>query len=294
MKKVKSLVALMAIAATLASCNNTARFSKLALGGENVPVGQYSSKILAYLGLDEKALAAKNLITYGDDVKVVTSQVAQSLVSAGIIYQTDAYSAKLTVVDTATAEMCGQVIYPAAVMKNDIYKAKDASGWALKQSAAKSVLSYLRGKEAMDVFESVGFSKMGEYPSEVAQISDKVNVTIYAAASMTETMNTLKAKYETAHSNVTLSMNYGSSGKLQTQIEEGGDCDIFISAGQNQMNNIDKSGGTQTEKDYVLHDTRVDLLENKVALAVPSGNPAGISSFEVLKEKLLEASKESN
>lgn len=185
--------------------------------------------------------------------------------------------------------MCGQVIYPASMMKNDTYKAKDATKWALKQTAAKSVLSYLRGKEAIDVFESVGFSKMADYQSEVAQISETVEVTIFAAASMTETMNTLKSKYESAHSNVTLKLTYGSSGKLQTSIEEGGDCDIFISAGQKQMNAIDKEGGTQTEKDYVDHSTRVDLLENKVALVAPEGNRAGVTSFTVLKDKLVEA-----
>ena len=50
------------------------------------------------------------------NVKEVTVQVSEASVDCGIIYQTDAFSAKLTVVDTASADMCGQGIYPAAVL----------------------------------------------------------------------------------------------------------------------------------------------------------------------------------
>ena len=64
----------------------------------------------------------------------------------GIIYATDAFSAGLTVVGSATAEMCGQVIYPAAVLKGD------------KEDAARAFLAYLQTDAAMTVFESVGFS----------------------------------------------------------------------------------------------------------------------------------------
>ncbi len=55
-------------------------------------------------------------LTYGTNVKEVTTQVSEAAVDCGIIYATDAYSAGLTVADSATAEMCGQVIYPAAVL----------------------------------------------------------------------------------------------------------------------------------------------------------------------------------
>ncbi|MCD8240761.1 MAG: molybdate ABC transporter substrate-binding protein, partial [Oscillospiraceae bacterium] len=88
----------------------------LAMGNSDVPVGQYTQKILAYYGLDEETLANAGVITYGSNVKEVTTQVSEATVDCGIIYATDAFSANLEVVDTATAEMCGQVIYPAAVM----------------------------------------------------------------------------------------------------------------------------------------------------------------------------------
>ena len=116
----------------------------LAIGNSDVPVGQYTQKIFAYYGLDEAALA--DSLTYGNNVKEVTTQVSEASTDCGIIYVTDAYSAGLTVVDSATAEMCGQVIYPAAVLKGE------------KEEAAQAFLDYLQTADAMSVFESVGFS----------------------------------------------------------------------------------------------------------------------------------------
>ena len=119
----------------------------LAMGNSDVPVGQYTQKILAYYALDEQALANAGCITYGTNVKEVTTQVTEGSVDCGVIYCTDAFSAGLTVVDAATAEMCGQVIYPAAVLKT-----------AKNPDAARAFLDYLTTGEAMQVFESVGFS----------------------------------------------------------------------------------------------------------------------------------------
>jgi len=119
------------------------------MGNSDVPVGQYTQKILAYYDLDEAALAAAGVITYGSNVKEVTTQVSEASVDAGVVYCTDAYSAALTPVDEATKEMCGQVIYPAAVMKN-----------ALHAEAAKEFLAYLRTDKAATVFESVGFTAL--------------------------------------------------------------------------------------------------------------------------------------
>lgn len=121
----------------------------LAMGNSDVPVGQYTQKIIKYYGLDEEALARSGLITYGSNVKEVTSQVKEAVVSCGVIYATDAFSAGLTVVDTATKEMCGQVIYPAAVMKNTKH-----------EQAAKDFLEFLKGSEASEVFKAVGFSPL--------------------------------------------------------------------------------------------------------------------------------------
>ena len=119
----------------------------LAMGNADVPVGQYTQKILTYYGLSEEGLAQAGCITYGSNVKEVTTQVSESAVDCGIIYSTDAYSANLKVVDVATAEMCGQVIYPAAVLNV-----------SQNQEKAKMFLEYLTGDDADAVFEKVGFT----------------------------------------------------------------------------------------------------------------------------------------
>lgn len=119
----------------------------LAMGNADVPVGQYTQNILAYYQVSEEDLAAAGSITYGTNVKEVTTQVSEAAVDCGVIYQTDAFSAGLTVVDTATKEMCGQVIYPAAVMKV-----------SKNPEAAKAFLAYLTSEAADGVFERVGFT----------------------------------------------------------------------------------------------------------------------------------------
>ena len=117
------------------------------MGNSDVPVGQYTQKILAYYDLDEDALAAAGVITYGSNVKEVTTQITEASVDAGVVYCTDAFSAGLTPVDEATKEICGQVIYPAAVLKA-----------APNAEAAKEFLAYLQTDRAATVFEGVGFS----------------------------------------------------------------------------------------------------------------------------------------
>lgn len=122
----------------------------LAMGNSDVPVGQYTQKILQYLGLDEKALADAGEITYGSNVKEVTTQVSEGSADCGIVYYTDAYSAGLKVVGEATEEMCGKTIYPAAVMKNSEHPEQ-----------AQEFLAYLSSDAAAKVFEKVGFVAVG-------------------------------------------------------------------------------------------------------------------------------------
>ena len=117
------------------------------MGNSDVPVGQYTQKIFAFYGLNEEELAAAGKITYGSNVKEVTTQVSEASVDCGVVYATDAFSAGLTIVDTALKDMCGQVIYPAAVL--NVSKNPEAS---------QAFLDYLSGPEATAVFESVGFS----------------------------------------------------------------------------------------------------------------------------------------
>ena len=119
----------------------------LAMGNADVPVGQYTKKILAYYGMNEETLAAAGSITYSTNVKEIATQVSEAAVDCGVIYQTDAFSAGLSVVDTATAEMCGQVIYPAAVLNT-----------SANAEAAEDFLQFLTSDAADEVFSHVGFT----------------------------------------------------------------------------------------------------------------------------------------
>ena len=119
----------------------------LAIGNSDVPVGQYTQKIFAYYDIDEAAIAGN--LTYGSNVKEVTTAVSEGVVDCGIIYASDAYSANLTVAAEATADMCGQVIYPAAVLNT-----------SEQQEAAAAFLAYLQSAEASAEFEKVLFTPL--------------------------------------------------------------------------------------------------------------------------------------
>lgn len=122
---------------------------KLAIGNSDVPVGQYTQKIFKFYDIDESAIADK--LTYGSNVKEVTTAVSEGTVDCGIIYASDAYSAKLTVAAEATADMCGQVIYPAAILNT-----------SKQQTAAAAFLQYLQSAEASSEFEKVLFTPLSK------------------------------------------------------------------------------------------------------------------------------------
>lgn len=123
-----------------------------------------------------------------------------------------------------------------------------------------------------------------------AKSNEQVELIVFAAASMTETMTEIKQIYESNNKNVKITYNFDSSGTLLKQILAGAECDLFISAAQKQMNQLDISKGEKDnpdKNDFVIQGTRLNLLENKVALAVPDGNPKGINTFaDLLTDKL--------
>lgn len=96
---------------------------------------------------------------------------------------------------------------------------------------------------------------------------------ISAASSLTGVCGSLTDLFAKEHPQVTLTFNFGASGALQEQIENGAPADLFISAGVKQMKALTDGG-------FMVDDTLVDLLENEVALVVPAGSEAEITSFE--------------
>ncbi|MGI6686230.1 MAG: molybdate ABC transporter substrate-binding protein [Bacillota bacterium] len=103
--------------------------------------------------------------------------------------------------------------------------------------------------------------------------AEQVELMISAAASLTNVAEDLTDLYAEVAPNVKLTFTFGSSGALQTQIEEGAPADVFFSAALKQMKALEDGG-------YVLDGTKKDLLINEVVLITPKGNPAKVESFE--------------
>ena len=102
-----------------------------------------------------------------------------------------------------------------------------------------------------------------------------VALTISAAASLTEVMGEIKKLYTIENPNITINYNFGASGALQQQIEQGASADLFFSAATKQMTALQKKG-------LILDDTKVDLLGNTVVLVVNNDSKLAISDFKDL------------
>ena len=99
-------------------------------------------------------------------------------------------------------------------------------------------------------------------------------ILIAAAASLKNAFEEeLIPMFQEQYPNIVVKGTYDSSGKLQTQIEEGLEADVFMSAATTQMDALNEEG-------LIASDTITDLLENKIVLIVPEGNEAGLSAFE--------------
>lgn len=130
----------------------------------------------------------------------------------------------------------------------------------------------------LSIFLLIGCSNTQEKNIESIE---KIELNISAAASLTEAMDEIQKKYEDINENISLIINYGSSGSLQQQIEQGASCDVFISAGEKQMKLLE-------EKNVLLDGTYKDLLENDLVLiAHKDSNVNGISDLNTNKVKYL-------
>lgn len=109
-----------------------------------------------------------------------------------------------------------------------------------------------------------------------AKNSVPVNLTVSAAASLKDAMEEIQTIYAQEKTNVTLTYNFGGSGALQQQIEQGAPADLFISAATSNMD-------TLVSKGLMVEDSKKDLLENKVVLIAPA-NSTKITDFSSLAE----------
>jgi molybdate transport system substrate-binding protein len=103
----------------------------------------------------------------------------------------------------------------------------------------------------------------------------KPDLTVSAAISLKDALDEIKQVYTSKNPAISLAMNYGGSGTLQIQIEQGAPVDVFISAAPKQMDALAAQG-------LLLQGTQKDLLRNEVVLIVPKDSSGRVSSFQDL------------
>ena len=113
------------------------------------------------------------------------------------------------------------------------------------------------------VMAACGQKDAGE-SNKQEQVKPQISLTVSAAASLKAAMEDIRTAYAEEKPDVTLTYNFGSSGSLQQQIEQGAEVDVFLSAAVKQMNALQDKG-------LIIEDTRKDFLENKIVLVVPEG-----------------------
>jgi molybdate transport system substrate-binding protein len=96
-------------------------------------------------------------------------------------------------------------------------------------------------------------------------------LTVYAAASLTKTFTEIGKEFESQHDGVKVEFSFGGSSDLVAQIQQGAPADVFASADEANMEKL--------KGDDLLAGDPVDFASNTLEIAVPPGNPAGITSF---------------
>ncbi|MFT0803577.1 molybdate ABC transporter substrate-binding protein [Bacillus swezeyi] len=111
--------------------------------------------------------------------------------------------------------------------------------------------------------------------------SEEVQLTVSAAASLKDVLTELASDYEKDHANVSVKFNFGSSGALQQQIEQGAPADLYFSAAEDKFNRL-------VEKGLIAKNDSVKLLENGLVLIVPKGKTQQVNSFQDLTKDSVE------
>ena len=105
----------------------------------------------------------------------------------------------------------------------------------------------------------------------------ETEVQVFIAASLSKVMQDLADQFGEEHPDVKITFNADSSGKLMTQIEEGYNCDLFFSAAQKQMNQLEEDG-------LLLDGTRADVVNNQVVVVTQKDSDTKVTGLENLNE----------
>lgn len=111
-----------------------------------------------------------------------------------------------------------------------------------------------------------------------ADAAEDVELQVFIAASLSKVMDEVATEYQKDHPNVKITFNADSSGTLLTQIEEGYACDVFFSAAQKQMDQLEKTDG------LVVDGTRKNVVNNQVVVVTRKDSGTKVTGLETLKE----------
>jgi molybdate transport system substrate-binding protein len=138
----------------------------------------------------------------------------------------------------------------------------------------KCVCVLLSAAMAMTMFAGCGNNKdqaAGETEAAAAEPFEATTVTVFAAKSLNTVMEELIAEYNKTQPNVSIVGSYDSSGTLMTQIEEGAACDVFFSAAQKQMD--------QLQDGLVIDGTRHNVVNNQVCVVTYKGSGTTVTGL---------------
>ncbi|MFI3208821.1 MAG: molybdate ABC transporter substrate-binding protein [Eubacteriales bacterium] len=226
---------------------DTDKVTLIALGNSDVPVGRYARELLENLGIWSNI---KSKISYASNVKEVLSQVELGSVTCGIVYATDAATNdNVVIVETLDSSLLDTpVIYPAAALASTSHS-----------DAANLFLAYLTSELATTTFEDNGFTVIADPLAIENTDIEPCTLTIFAAASLLESVTAISEAFMTEYDGIEIITSFDSSGTLATQIEYGADVDIFISASEEEMNDL-------TALSLINESTYMQLLENELVL----------------------------
>lgn len=132
----------------------------------------------------------------------------------------------------------------------------------------------LKGIIIFTLFISISAFFTGCNSNSSSSIKKNVSLTISAAASLKDSMNEIKQLYEKSNPEMKITYNFGASGTLQKQIEQGAPSDLFVSAATKQMNEL-------KNKNLLVDSTIKNLLKNDIVLIVPKDSTK-VNTFDDL------------
>lgn len=161
----------------------------------------------------------------------------------------------------------------AAALLGGCGSSRDAAENAGTDNASPEVpMTETAGSETETEAKTESEVKAVEEPEMDGEIWESATVTVFAAKSLNTVMEELIAEYNRSQPNVTIQGNYDSSGTLMTQIEEGAACDVFFSAAQKQMNQLQEDG-------LVVEGTRHNVVNNQVCVVTYAGSGTTVTGL---------------